>query len=155
MAATCICVGLCVVSSGAREAEADDSPIHPQMPPVGVVELLADEGAEFLAGHAQDVGAFLIHPLDDDDVRDGRDVPPPIARLRLAAQRLVALEDRLDILHALDRQRVAAGSPPRSTGVTTSTAVTRITMSNANTGGRNAHTIMPPAMVLSHILGVI
>jgi hypothetical protein len=41
---------------------------------------------------------FLVEPLHQDHVGDARDVACPIAGLRLVAQRLVAIEDRLDVL---------------------------------------------------------
>src|SRR6266850_65404 len=36
--------------------------VGPQMPPVGIVELFADELAKILAGQAEDVDAVLLHP---------------------------------------------------------------------------------------------
>src|SRR5882672_1453575 len=67
------------VSAGAC---ASGSPVHPLMPPVGIVELALDVLSPLLARYAERVDAILVHPAHQDDVRNVRDVPPPVAPLR-------------------------------------------------------------------------
>src|SRR5215510_242707 len=80
------------------------SAIDPQELPVRIVELHRDQSVELPGEDAQaDVAAriFLVEPPDQNHVGDGGNVPPPIALLLDRAQRLVALEDRLHVLHGL------------------------------------------------------
>src|SRR5262249_58956008 len=111
-----------------------DSPIRAQMPPIGIVEFLPDELAPFLAGKAQYIDAVLFHPALDDDVRDRRNVTAPVAFLRNCPQQLVALDDRLDVLDALDRERRAVavemdarGDAARPSSVTLSVPAVAVT----------------------------
>src|SRR5262245_60746499 len=79
--------------------------VRPQKLPIGIAQLGGDELVELAGEHAQLRIApriFLVEPTHQDDIGDGGDVPPPVPAPvwgpRLAAQLLVMLEDRLDVL---------------------------------------------------------
>src|ERR1700687_6457217 len=74
--------------------------VGPQIGPSRVLELPCHQLVEFRREHAQlRVAAriFLVEPADQDHVRNGGDVAAPVAALRLATQRMIALKDRLDV----------------------------------------------------------
>src|SRR5215475_300156 len=75
--------------------------VHSQIGPFRVLQLARHQFVELERERAQPRIAgrvFLVEPPDQDHIGNAGDVAAPVAALRLAPQRLVALEDRLDVL---------------------------------------------------------
>lgn len=78
------------------------------MPVIRIVELLLNEPAPLIASEPQHIHPLLVHPLFEDDIRNGAYVAAPVAFLWDILQDLVALQNGLNVLHALEMKQTLA-----------------------------------------------